>query len=172
MGLLMIITFNPPENAGSYYCVNFDEVVVTDLQTELRTGGLSACSALVVKTNNRRMMAHVTAISDEAQLVYVATRYFHLDDSSLKMFLVPGDETLGTGTAISENKIRSAISCLGKAEKLSVLPIYHYYMHSLVLSKSGRVYVDDKIQRPIHASARESLVFKTPRGNGVEALCV
>ena len=128
----MKISINPLFD--EFYTVLQDELAVTEKHVELRTSGLSTCSALVVVGTDKKLLAHVDAKSSINHLEKALTDHFDLSDPNLKIYVVPGDGGFGTGPELSLNRINQALDHLAISDKMRFMShFYTDFMKDLVV---------------------------------------
>lgn len=137
----MKITLYP--EAKEFYLVQQDEAVIINNDQNLRTRGLSTCSALIVCGGGKRLMAHVDALSNSYDLAQSINDHFDLSDDNLKLVIVPGTGDFGF-TDMSLNKIYEVLENFGLNQKAMNIPIYKDFMKDLVFDSKGDVSVQNK----------------------------
>ncbi len=142
----MLITKKLPPS-DDFYRVDQDRVIITE-DTELRTSGMTTCSAILVKQGSKRLLAHIAGGSDAPskinQLENCIRENFDLSDPGLEIVTVPGDGMEPT---------TQSMAILNKTcEQLGIQPkqfnIYSSYYNDLVFDKTGATWETPKIRTP------------------------
>jgi hypothetical protein len=93
-----------------------------------------------LEDSNNKIMAHVDALLNVAQLAQAIKGNFDLNDSALKAFLIPGDGILGPSN-LSQDKVRQVFENLNLENKyVQDDYTYTFFMEDLVYDKSSRIY--------------------------------
>ncbi len=147
----MKININPLFD--EFYSVRQDELAVTERHVELRTGGLSTCSALVVVGTDKKLLAHVDAESNISDLEKALTDHFDLSDPNLKIYVVVGDGGFGTDPELSLGRINQALDHLAISDRALFMPhFYTDFMKELVVRnepsvEQKRIRTSETVQR-------------------------
>ena len=169
----MIITIDPP--IDNFYDVATNEAVVTGIGHEFRTGYMATCWALVIKSCEKQLMAHITPFSDYEPLVEVVRDNFVIGSKDWEIYLVPG--VLKNG--YTEGIIFSVLRILRMEKLAQTRQIYDSLSNQLVLSAHGDLFVEaekrvssDNIIVENGKKYRFLKNIPTPNGGGLETNCL
>jgi hypothetical protein len=136
----MNIIIDPQING--FYKVDTDEAVVTRVGFELRTGGINTCSVLIIENGRRQLMAHITALSDTYSLRMAIQDSFDTKDPSLRAHVIRGCDVTGTGTAYSQEKIKSLLEDLGISQNTIEYPTLYTSLFKDLVLKNKSIFED------------------------------
>lgn len=152
----MKISINPAFD--EFYSVKQDEVCVSDIDLELRTAGLSTCSALVIVGGGKHLLAHIDAKSNTHDLRTAISRNFELLNPDLKIYIIPGDGGFGVGPELSLDKITTTLEGLGINKQAITTPIYTDFMKDLAL-RNGMPSIEAKRIRQSEIIQQDGLQY-------------
>lgn len=122
------------------YEVAQGEIAIALSHQELRTAGMTTCSAIVIRQKGKTLLGHIDAKTPVSLIVNAVKNNFDLNDPAIEAYLIPGDGLLGP-TKLSEDIIQTAFEQLNLNNHISIGPSYTNFFDTLIVPEQGTLYV-------------------------------